>query len=338
MRDNLSKFMVRVGTLFPTLKYALKKNLRVFVVTSKTTQQHIYQETLRMFTKKKALFNSIILTAKEKICVNTAFICKKSFCPYLDNYDKASLDKIVSEILTRQVIDARFIRKVARKHTVCPFEISLDCALHCDVIIGDYNYVFHPYIRLKRFFDHSFNDIILIVDEAHNLPFRAMTYYSPELTLEVLTDAGNYLKSLNIPKSIEKQGIAIYQQITNYISGLINQLSNLVMKKPILMEFDKKFFKKMLKDYDKFILSYIQAYTSRRGFQPGKKDIILEFALILREFMTILKESDSPEYSELLYLKEGKIKILCKCTAPKLEKQIQSFHSVIIVIGDFIST
>lgn len=319
-----------VGTLFPALKFAIKKNLRVFVVTSKTTQQHIYRETLRIFAKNKSQFQSIILTAKEKICINSAFICEKSFCPFLDNYEKGALDKIISELLTKQVIDARFIRKVAKDHTVCPFEISLDCALHCDIIIGDYNYVFHPYIRLKRFFDHSYDDIILIVDEAHNLPFRTMTYYSPELTLQSITNVSNYLQSLNIPKSIEEQGLAIYQQITNYILGLIKQLSNLGSNKPILVEFDKKFFKKMSKDYEKFIITYIQTYTTRIGFQPRKKDSILEFAFILREFINILKESDSPEYSELLYAKKGKIKILCKSAAPKLEKQIKGFHSVIM--------
>ena len=319
-----------VGTLFPTLKYALKKNLRVFVVTSKTTQQHIYRETLRIFTKNKAKFQSIILTAKEKLCINSAFICEKSLCPYLDNYDKVPLDKIVSEILTRQVIDARIIRKVARNHNVCPFEISLDCSIHCDMIIGDYNYVFHPYIRLKRFFEQTYDDIILIVDEAHNLPFRAMTYYSPELALQFLTDVNDYLQSQHMPKSIEKEGIAIYQNIKDYILNLISQFSNMAIKKPVVVEFDKKLFRKVLKDYDQFILSYIQAYTTRKGFQPGKKDIVLEFALKLREFTTILKESDSPEYSELLYLKEGKIKLLCKSAAPKLEKQIQGFHSVIM--------
>jgi len=52
--------------------------------------------------------------------------------------------------------------------------------------------------------------------------------------------------------------------------------------------------------------------------------------LDLRHFVSILKESDSPEYSELLYIKEGKIKILCKSAAPILEKQISGFHSVIM--------
>ncbi|MFW9943194.1 MAG: DEAD/DEAH box helicase family protein, partial [Candidatus Thorarchaeota archaeon] len=207
-----------IGTLFPALKYALKKNKRVFVVTSKTTQQHIYRETLRMFTKKKVKFSSIILTAKEKMCINSTFICEKSLCPYLDNYEKASLDKITSEILTKQVIDARHIRKIARNHTICPFEISLDCALHCDVIVGDYNYAFHPHIKLKRFFDKPYDDIILIVDEAHNLPFRAMTYYSPEITLQSLTDLIDYLRSLRMLKSIEKKGITIYQEIIEFIT------------------------------------------------------------------------------------------------------------------------
>lgn len=319
-----------IGTLFPALKYALKKNKRVFVITSKTTQQHIYRETLRIFTKKKAKFNSIILTAKEKMCINSAFICEKSLCPYLNNYGKVSLDKIVSEMLTKQVIDARYIRKMARNHTVCPFEISLDCALYCDVIVGDYNYVFHPYIKLKRFFDQPYDDIILIVDEAHNLPFRAMTYYSPEITLQSLTDVIDYLRSLRMPKSIEKKGIAIYQQITKFIMDLINQFPDLVTKKPVLVKFDKTFFRKILKDYDQIILSYIQAYTFQQGFQPGGKDKVIEFALNLRQFSTILQESDSPEYSELLYIKEGKVKLLCKSAAPKLEKQIAGFHSVII--------
>ncbi|MHA1931639.1 MAG: helicase C-terminal domain-containing protein [Promethearchaeota archaeon] len=319
-----------IGTLFPVLRYTLKKNKRVFIITSKTTQQHIYRETLRLFTKKKAKFNSIILTAKEKMCVNSVFLCEKSLCPYLENYEKVSVSEIVSEMLTKQVIDARYIRKVAKNHRVCPFEISLDCSLYCDVIVGDYNYVFHPWIKLKRFFDQSYDDIILIVDEAHNLPARAATYYSPEITLESLTEVTDHLKSLRIPKSIGKKGIAIYQQVTHYITDLINQFPNVKTKKPILEKFDKQFFQQILRDYDQFILEYIHVYNYQRGFQPGGKDKLIQFGLNLRQFSTILKESDSPEYSELLYIKEGKIKILCKSAAPKLEKQIAGFHSVIM--------
>jgi len=157
-----------------------------------------------------------------------------------------------------------------------------------------------------------------------------MTYYSPEITLQSLTDVIGYLQLLRMPKSIEKKGNAVYQQITKFIMGLINQFPDLVTKKPVLVKFDKEFFRKMLKDYDQFILSFIQAYTFQQGYQPGGKDKVIEFALNLRQFSSILKESDSPEYSELLYIKEGKVKLLCKSAAPKLEKQIVGFHSVIM--------
>ncbi|MHA2088700.1 MAG: ATP-dependent DNA helicase, partial [Promethearchaeota archaeon] len=280
-------------------------------------------------TKKKAKFNSIILTAKEKMCINGVFICEKSLCPYLENYEKASIGEIVSEAITKQVMDARHIKKVAKIHKVCPFELSLDCALYCDVIVGDYNYVFHPYIKLKRFFDQPYNDIILIVDEAHNLPPRAMTYYSPEITLVDLTGTFDYLQSLPIPNSIEEKGNAILKQVSNYITGLINQFPDGETRKPVLQKFDKKFFQKMLKQSDKYLLDYIQAFNYQKKAKPGGKDKFIQFYLNLRQFSTILKESDSPEYNELLYIKEGKIKILCKSAAPKLEKQIAGFHSVI---------
>ncbi len=319
-----------IGTLFPALRYTLNKNKRLFVITSKTTQQHIYRDTLRLFTKKKAKFNSIILTAKEKMCINGVFICEKSLCPYLENYEKASLDEIVSEILTKQVIEARYIKKVAKDHRVCPFEISLGCSLYCDLIIGDYNYVFHPYIKLKRFFDQPYEDIILIVDEAHNLPPRAMAYYSPEITLQALTGVIDHLQSMPIPSSIKKKGNAIFKQASKYITDLINQFPDVETRKPILQKFDKNFFRKMLTESDQFLLEYIQAYNYQRKAKLGGKDKLIQFALNLRQFSTILKESDSPEYSELLYIKEEKIKILCKSAALKLEKQIAGFHSVIM--------
>lgn len=40
----------------------------------------------------------------------------------------------------------------AEKWKVCPFEMALDVSLWSDAIICDYNYVFDPQAKLKRFF------------------------------------------------------------------------------------------------------------------------------------------------------------------------------------------
>ncbi len=319
-----------VGTLFPALQYTLRHNKRLFIVTSKTTQQHIYRETLQIFAKKKGQFNSIILTAKEKLCVNDAFICEKSFCPFLENYERAPMDTILTGMLTKPVVDARHIRRLAKKYTVCPFELSLDYSLECDVIVGDYNYVFHPYIKLKRYFDQPYDDMLLIVDEAHNLPSRATTYYSPEITLKNISEVMESLRTLHLPKKIERKGLDLYQRVNKYLLALIKEFPKIPSQKIVLAKFDKKFFRTAVKDSDQFVLWYVQAYIERMGYQPGGKDKNMEFTLNLRSFYLTLQESDLPEYSELLYLKEGKMKILCKSAAHKLEHQIQGFHSVIM--------
>jgi DNA excision repair protein ERCC-2 len=326
-----------IGTLYPALKYALKKNLRLFIITSKTTQQKIYRDTLRILAKKAGDFQSIILTAKEKMCINSAYICEKNFCPYIENYDKIKIKEIIEELLLNKVVTARNIKKVAKKIGICPFELSLDYSLYCDVIIGDYNYVFHPFIKLKRYFDRSYDNSILIIDEAHNLPFRATNYYSPEITIQDIQDCRLFLNSINVPKDVESEGVRILKNLSNYIINLIdvNQNSNQKklkierIRKKYIIKLQEDFFRKQLKDFDQFILKYFQAYSQQNKTPPSMKDKIIEFSMNLRQFYIILKESDCPEFTQLCYIKEKKIKILCKSAAPKLEKQIKGFHSVI---------
>ncbi|NBX42611.1 MAG: hypothetical protein EBR13_03895, partial [Rhodobacteraceae bacterium] len=60
-------------------------------------------------------------------------------------------------------------RAVSETHELCPFELNLDFARECDVIIADYNYGFDPRVRLRRFFDAKQCNHIFLIDEAHNL-------------------------------------------------------------------------------------------------------------------------------------------------------------------------
>jgi DNA excision repair protein ERCC-2 len=75
------------------------------------------------------------------------------------------------------------IRAYASRHFLCPFELSLDLSLSCDLIICDYNYAFDPRVRLQRFFTSGRNGFVLLVDEAHNLPDRARGMYSASISL-----------------------------------------------------------------------------------------------------------------------------------------------------------
>ena len=56
-------------------------------------------------------------------------------------------------------------------------------------IVCDYNYVFDPYVALNEFgAANDLSDIILVIDEAHNLVDRGRGYYSPELSRQLVLD------------------------------------------------------------------------------------------------------------------------------------------------------
>mgnify|MGYP002019859208 CR=1 FL=1 len=57
-----------------------------------------------------------------------------------------------------------------------------------DVVVGDYNYAFHPQVVLGMFQDDT--DWFLVVDEAHNLVERGRGMYSAELDQGALQSVG----------------------------------------------------------------------------------------------------------------------------------------------------
>lgn len=124
---------------------------------------------------------AVTITAKDKICFKEETICQADYCEfangYYDRVNEAILDILSSETL----LNRPMIEKYARKHTVCPFEFSLDLAYAADAVICDYNYIFDPRVSLKRLLDEQKSQTALLVDEAHNLVDRARDMFSADL-------------------------------------------------------------------------------------------------------------------------------------------------------------
>src|SRR5438132_10008568 len=72
----------------------------------------------------------------------------------------------------------------AKREQVCPFEVQLELAARADAIVADYNYVFEPGTALRHLSRDELDQVILLVDEAHNLPDRGRKIFSPELLEE----------------------------------------------------------------------------------------------------------------------------------------------------------
>lgn len=171
------------AALFPALK-ALGGGLteRIFYLTARTTARRAAEDALDRMRSCGLRARSVTLTAKEKVCFmrGEKARCQPDECPYAAGYydrRREALKEAVSmERFTREEIEA-----LAREHGVCPFELSLDLCETADVIICDYNYVFDPVVRLRRFFDGGKCECALLIDEAHNLASRAREMLSAEL-------------------------------------------------------------------------------------------------------------------------------------------------------------
>lgn len=170
-----------ISTIFPSIK-ALGEGLgnRIIYLTAKTINKEVAEDTFEKLRQGGLKFKSIVITAKEKVCINTTFDCNPEKCIYAKNYYEKVKDAIFYIIEREERISSEILKKYAEKHEVCPFELSLDLSLYCDGIIGDYNYVFDPRVSLGRILDSKGN--IILVDEAHNLTDRARNMYSASLS------------------------------------------------------------------------------------------------------------------------------------------------------------
>jgi DNA excision repair protein ERCC-2 len=173
-----------VSVLFPVIKAMGENHLeKIFYLTARTIGRTVAQDTVTSLRRAGLRLRAVTLTAREKICFNNGQPCDLGACPfaigYYDRIKAALRDALQSDSFTRLEIEA-----IARRHSVCPFELSLDLSLWADVIICDYNYVFDPSVSLKRFFDDELHDYAILVDEAHNLVDRARDMFSADLQRE----------------------------------------------------------------------------------------------------------------------------------------------------------
>jgi DNA excision repair protein ERCC-2 len=192
-----------VGVLHPVLKEALERGQTVVYVTPKNSQHAVAEDAVERFRDTGAKLRSLSITAKGKICLKNEPICTPEYCEYArDYYGKLARDGVVELLAKKRKLKARIFRELGEQYQVCPFELQIDAAKLADVIICDYNYVFAPRSALGRADGLRVEQTgkpNLVIDEAHNLPSRAMDYYSPRLSAAVLEAMRDEIRELPAP-------------------------------------------------------------------------------------------------------------------------------------------
>lgn len=175
-----------ISTLFPAVKAMGSEHAdRVIYTTARTTGQRIVHETMKSLSESNEHLRSIVITAKDRICFTPGATCAPEYCEFA----KGHFDRVQAardDLLAHSAIDQKLVELVARSHKVCPFELSLDTATWCDVVIGDYNYVFDPFVALQRLHSRFSKRVTVLVDEAHRLGSRVTEMLSAELSIALL--------------------------------------------------------------------------------------------------------------------------------------------------------
>ncbi|MEK3797320.1 ATP-dependent DNA helicase [Peribacillus sp. FSL H8-0477] len=169
-----------ISTIFPALKAMGENQLtKVIYVTAKTIARESAEDTYAVLVKQGLKAKVVTITAKDKICFHEEETCNPNECPFAQGYYNRLNEALLDVLEHEQLINRPIIEMYARKHTLCPFEFSLDLAYQADAIVCDYNYFFNPRVSLKRFDEKKRS--VLLVDEAHNLVDRGREMFSAEL-------------------------------------------------------------------------------------------------------------------------------------------------------------
>ena len=231
-----------ITTVFPTVKAVGEGKIsKFFYLTAKTITKTVAEEAFGTLRKSQKLrFKTATITARDKICFlgDEERNCNPVACPYANgHYDRIN-DAIFDLLTNEDSFDREKISEYAKKHEVCPFEMSLDMSLWADGVICDYNYVFDPFVYLRRFFgDGSRKDYVFLVDETHNLLDRGRDMYSAVLRKESFLELKNTIKDYHpsIAGHLEKCNKAMLDlkrqcdgcTILTSIDSVINPLNRL---------------------------------------------------------------------------------------------------------------
>ena len=158
---------------------------RIFYLTPKSTVGEAPTAAFDIMRVHGLKARRITLYAKEKCCFcrDSVHDCSSVTCAYSHgHYDRVN-DALYALLARGGDITREAVAETARTHCVCPYELMLDAAMYCDIVICDCNYLFDPRVFLRRFFDEDCNksENIALVDEAHDLVDRAREMYSARL-------------------------------------------------------------------------------------------------------------------------------------------------------------
>jgi DNA excision repair protein ERCC-2 len=316
-----------MGVLHPVLKEALGRGQQVIYVTPKNSQHAVASDALDRIRQAGAPVRSLVITAKGKICFKNEPLCDPDYCEYArDHYTRVHAHRLPDLLAKKRRLVSRTFRDLGREHQVCPFELQFDSAREADVVICDYNYVFSPRSaagRLTAVGIRQAGKPNLIVDEAHNLPSRAMDYYSPALSTEALEAMRAALRGIapRYLREAEELLDGCLRTVASCRGGQSTRPARIMPPAGIFLEQDAR----------------LRAFLSRyldSGIEIERQDAVMRLCFYWSEFTGTLEQVAAPDREEFFttfqpHPSGGTVKITCCDAAPMLKDCFNDYAHVV---------
>ena len=267
-----------LSTVYPALK-AMGEGYgeKLFYLTARTITRSVAEECFDLLRRQQLSFTTVTITAKEKLCPMEKAECNPQACPYAKGHFDRVNDAIYEVIHKEKSITREKVLKYAKAHQVCPFEFCLDVSNWVDGVICDYNYVFDPKARLKRYFaDGVSGEYLFLVDEAHNLVPRAREMYSAVLAKEDFLAVKRMLKGRDrkVERGLERGNRILLELKRECESYRLWEDANLFVAN--LME----------------LFGEMERFLEEENEFPGR-DMVLDFYFSVRHFLNMYENLDA---------------------------------------------
>ena len=213
--------------LVASLDVALETGKTVLFLTARQSQHRIAIETLKRLEAQATRIPAVDVISKQDMCLQPnrpeygrAFheFCELKVrtrsCSFYNRDDSV----VVTAMLQRALHVQELIRASSACH-VCPHKVAMDAAELAKVVVCDYNYVFSDILpwTLERL-GKGLEDLILVVDEAHNLPDRIRAHLGGDLSLTDVLRAVREARNLDPEAAHQLLGVA--KSLEKFLLGL----------------------------------------------------------------------------------------------------------------------
>ncbi|MCC7552555.1 ATP-dependent DNA helicase [Candidatus Micrarchaeota archaeon] len=325
------------AVLSAVLEYAKKYDKKIIFTTSRHSQHTIAINTLKLIKEKNNLDLVVAdIINKQHMCLLSESKDMKrndfdSFCYHQTKAKKCPYGYVKGfclMALKEDIYHVEEAKEICKQYGACPHSAESKLIIDADVLVCDYNYIFDSSIRniVLSKMNIGIEDIILIVDEAHNLPERARELMTFTLSKNLISNCKKELKEY-APDPVLSRAFNIFKNIFEILDG---KKEKIIEKKDLINKINSLFQNSFVSEFD--FDSFLKKLEQAEEYASSKKENDFEYlnlSEMLYFFFTWMKDNEHI----LRIVKENEISLFPLDPSDITQPIFSSVHSSILMSG-----